>query len=85
MRACRAHTHVRRLRIGPASNNQANTDGLINHAHTGSTAACSHRVHLRAHQFLKIEPGMFDAYMNYPATTCKPLMEAQKNAGLILD
>ncbi len=35
--------------------------------------------------FIKIEPGMFDAYMNYLATTYKPLMEEQKKAGLILD
>lgn len=35
--------------------------------------------------FIKVEPGMFDAYMNYLATTYKPLMEAQKKAGLILD
>jgi hypothetical protein len=35
--------------------------------------------------FIKIEPGMFDAYLNYLATTYKPLMEAQKAAGLILD
>ena len=35
--------------------------------------------------FIKIEPGMFDAYMSYLATTYKSLMEEQKKAGIILD
>ena len=35
--------------------------------------------------FIKIEPGMFDAYMSYLATTDKSLMEEQKKAGIILD
>jgi hypothetical protein len=34
---------------------------------------------------LRTEPGMFDAYMNFLATTYKQNMEAQKAAGIILD
>lgn len=35
--------------------------------------------------FIKVEPGMFDAYLSYLATTYKTLMEEQKKAGIILD
>lgn len=35
--------------------------------------------------FIKIEPGMFDAYMKYLATTYKAVMDEQKAAGIILD
>jgi hypothetical protein len=34
---------------------------------------------------IRTEPGMFDAYMNFLATTYKQNMEAQKAAGIILD
>ena len=34
---------------------------------------------------IRTEPGMLNTYLNYLATTYKPLMEAQKAAGLILD
>jgi hypothetical protein len=34
---------------------------------------------------IRTEPGMFDSYMNYLATTYKQTMEAQKAAGIILD
>jgi hypothetical protein len=34
---------------------------------------------------IRTEPGMFDSYMNYLATTYKQNMEAQKAAGIILD
>jgi hypothetical protein len=34
---------------------------------------------------IRTEPGMFDSYMEYLASTYKPLMEAQKAAGVILD
>lgn len=34
---------------------------------------------------LRTEPGMFDAYMEFLATTYKQNMEAQKAAGIILD
>jgi hypothetical protein len=35
--------------------------------------------------FIKVEPGMFDAYLGYLATTYKALMEEQKKAGLVLE
>jgi hypothetical protein len=35
--------------------------------------------------FIKIKPGMFDAYMKWVATERKQLMEEQKKAGLIVD
>jgi hypothetical protein len=34
---------------------------------------------------IRTEPGMFDSYMNFLATTYKQNMEAQKAAGVILD
>jgi hypothetical protein len=34
---------------------------------------------------IRTEPGMFDEYMNFLATTYKQNMEAQKAAGIILD
>lgn len=34
---------------------------------------------------IRTEPGMFDAYMDFLATTYKQNMEAQKAAGIILD
>ena len=34
---------------------------------------------------IRTEPGMFDSYMNFLATTYKQNMEAQKAAGIILD
>ena len=34
---------------------------------------------------IRTEPGMFDSYMSYLATTYKQTMEAQKAAGIILD
>jgi len=34
---------------------------------------------------IRTEPGMFDAYRNFLATTYKQNMEAQKAAGIILD
>ena len=34
---------------------------------------------------IRTAPGMFDAYMEYLAGTYKPLMEAQKAAGIIVD
>jgi hypothetical protein len=34
---------------------------------------------------IRTEPGMFDAYMKYLASTYKQLMEEQKKAGIILD
>jgi hypothetical protein len=34
---------------------------------------------------IRTEPGMFDSYMEYLASTYKPLMEAEKAAGVILD
>ena len=34
---------------------------------------------------IRTEPGMFDSYMSYLATTYKQTMDAQKAAGLILD
>lgn len=34
---------------------------------------------------IRTEPGMFDAYMEFLATTYKQNMEAQKAAGIILD
>jgi hypothetical protein len=35
--------------------------------------------------YIKIKPGMFDAYMNYLQTTYKQVMEEQKKEGLVLD
>jgi hypothetical protein len=35
--------------------------------------------------YIKIKPGMFDAYMKWVATERKQLMEEQKKAGVILD
>ncbi len=35
--------------------------------------------------FIKIKPGMFDAYMAYLASTYQDLLEEQKKAGLIVD
>lgn len=35
--------------------------------------------------FIKIKPGMFDAYMKWVATERKQLMDEQKKAGIILD
>src|SRR5262245_55378872 len=35
--------------------------------------------------YVRTEPGKFDEYMKYLATTYKALMEEQKKAGLILD
>jgi hypothetical protein len=35
--------------------------------------------------YIKVKPGMFDAYMKYLASTYKQIMEEQKKAGLILD
>jgi hypothetical protein len=35
--------------------------------------------------YIKVKPGMFDAYMSYLATTYKQLLEEQKKAGLIVD
>jgi uncharacterized protein YegJ (DUF2314 family) len=35
--------------------------------------------------FIKVKPGMFDAYMKWVATERKQLMEEQKKAGVILD
>jgi len=35
--------------------------------------------------YIKIKPGMFDAYMKYLATTYKQLLEEQKKAGLVVD
>ena len=34
---------------------------------------------------IRTEPGMFDSYMSYLATTYKQTMDAQKAAGIILD
>ena len=34
---------------------------------------------------IRTEPGMFDSYMSYLATTYKQTMDAQKAAGVILD
>jgi hypothetical protein len=34
--------------------------------------------------YIKIKPGMFDAYMKYLATTYQDLLEAQKKAGLVV-
>lgn len=35
--------------------------------------------------YIKVKPGMFDAYMNYLQKTYKQLMEEQKKDGLVLD
>jgi hypothetical protein len=35
--------------------------------------------------YVKIKPGMFDAYMRYLATTYKQLLEEQKKAGIVVD
>lgn len=35
--------------------------------------------------YVKIKPGMFDAYMSYLQKTYKQIMEEQKKAGLVLD
>ena len=35
--------------------------------------------------YIKIKPGMFDAYMKYLATTYKQQLEAQKAAGIVVD
>jgi hypothetical protein len=35
--------------------------------------------------YVKIKPGMFDAYMKYLATTYKQLLEEQKKAGIVVD
>jgi hypothetical protein len=35
--------------------------------------------------YVKIKPGMFDAYMSYLAATYKPLLEEQKKAGIVVD
>jgi hypothetical protein len=35
--------------------------------------------------FIKIKPGMFDAYMAYLASTYQDLLEEQKKAGLVVD
>ncbi|MFO1427100.1 MAG: hypothetical protein U1F11_09010 [Steroidobacteraceae bacterium] len=35
--------------------------------------------------FIKIKPGMFDAYMKWVATERKQLMEEQKKAGIIVE
>lgn len=35
--------------------------------------------------YIKIKPGMFDAYLRWVATDRKQLMEAYKKAGIILD
>ena len=35
--------------------------------------------------YVKIKPGMFDAYMNYLQKTYKQVMEEQKKAGLVTD
>jgi hypothetical protein len=34
--------------------------------------------------YVKIKPGMFDAYMNYLQTTYKQIMEEQKKAGIVV-
>jgi hypothetical protein len=34
--------------------------------------------------YVKVKPGMFDAYMKYLATTYQDLLEAQKKAGLVV-
>lgn len=36
-------------------------------------------------QYIRTEPGKFDEYLRYLATTYKSLMEAQKKAGIIMD
>ncbi len=35
--------------------------------------------------YIKVKPGMFDAYMKYLATTYKQQLEAQKEAGIVVD
>jgi hypothetical protein len=35
--------------------------------------------------FIKVKPGMFDAYMKWVATERKQLMDEQKKAGIIVD
>lgn len=35
--------------------------------------------------YIKVKPGMFDAYLNYLQKTYKQLMEEQKKDGLVLD
>lgn len=35
--------------------------------------------------YIKIKPGMFDAYMKYLATTYKQQLEEQKQAGIVVD
>jgi len=35
--------------------------------------------------YIKIKPGMFDAYMSYLQSTYKQIMEEQKKAGLVLN
>lgn len=35
--------------------------------------------------YIKVKPGMYDAYMKYLATDYKRLMEAHKKAGLVVD
>ncbi len=47
------------------------------HAYTdGSVTAIS---------YIKIKPGMFDAYMRYLQSTYKQIMEEQKKAGLVVE
>jgi hypothetical protein len=35
--------------------------------------------------YIKVKPGMFDAYMKYLATTYKQQLEEQKKAGIVVD
>lgn len=35
--------------------------------------------------YVRVKPGMFDAYMKFLATDYKRLMEAQKKAGIVID
>jgi hypothetical protein len=35
--------------------------------------------------YIKVKPGMFDAYMKYLATTYKQQLDAQKEAGIVVD